>query len=71
MGLYLAAVLVPIQIFFGHAERRLRARLSTGQVRRHRRSLHDEQPASEVLLAIPDPASETNKYAISVPVLEV
>jgi cytochrome d ubiquinol oxidase subunit I len=30
---------------------------------------HDEQPASEVLLAIPDPASETNQYAISVPVL--
>jgi cytochrome d ubiquinol oxidase subunit I len=30
---------------------------------------HDEQPASEVLLAIPDPGSESNRYAISIPVL--
>ena len=30
---------------------------------------HDEQPASEVLIAIPDPASETNRLAVSVPVL--
>jgi cytochrome d ubiquinol oxidase subunit I len=30
---------------------------------------HDEQPASEVLIAIPDEASESNKYAVSIPVL--
>jgi len=30
---------------------------------------HDEQPASEVLIALPDAAAETNHYAISVPVL--
>src|SRR5262249_47184853 len=30
---------------------------------------HDEQPASEVLIAIPDPATETNHYAVSVPFL--
>jgi cytochrome d ubiquinol oxidase subunit I len=29
----------------------------------------DEQPASEVLFGIPDAASETNHYAISVPIL--
>ena len=30
---------------------------------------HDEQPASEVLIAIPDAKGETNRYAISIPVL--
>ena len=30
---------------------------------------HDEQPASEVLVGIPDEASASNKYAISIPVL--
>ncbi len=30
---------------------------------------HDEQPASEVLIALPDPGSETNRYAISIPIL--
>jgi cytochrome d ubiquinol oxidase subunit I len=30
---------------------------------------HDEQPASEVLIAIPDEASASNKYAISIPIL--
>src|SRR5712664_3110194 len=69
MGLFLAAVLVPAQIFFGHL---------TGDYVHDNQPVkfaaiegrwHDEQPASEVLLAIPDSASETNKYAISVPVL--
>jgi cytochrome bd ubiquinol oxidase subunit I len=69
MGLYLAAVLVPVQLFFGHL---------TGDYVHDRQPVkfaaiegrwHDQQPASEVLLAVPDPASETNKYAISVPVL--
>jgi cytochrome d ubiquinol oxidase subunit I len=69
MGLYLAAILVPVQLFFGHL---------TGDYVHDKQPVkfaaiegrwHDQQPASEVLLAIPDPASETNKYAISVPVL--
>src|SRR5215472_5206831 len=30
---------------------------------------HDEQPASEVLIALPNEAAETNRYAISVPIL--
>jgi cytochrome bd ubiquinol oxidase subunit I len=69
MGLYLAAILVPVQLFFGHL---------TGDYVHDKQPVkfaaiegrwHDQQPASEVLLAIPDPASETNKYAISIPVL--
>jgi cytochrome d ubiquinol oxidase subunit I len=69
MGLYLATILVPLQIFFGHL---------TGDYVHHYQPIkfaaiegrwHDEQPASEVLIGIPDPVSETNHYAISVPVL--
>jgi cytochrome bd ubiquinol oxidase subunit I len=69
MGLGLAAVLIPVQIFFGH--------LCGDYVHRHQPAKfaaiegrwHDEQPASEVLIAIPDPATESNNYAISIPVL--
>jgi cytochrome d ubiquinol oxidase subunit I len=69
MGLYLAAVLVPLQLFFGHlngdyVHDRQPVKFAAIEGR-----WQDEQPASEVLLAIPDPASETNKYAITVPVL--
>jgi cytochrome d ubiquinol oxidase subunit I len=69
MGLGLAAVLVPIQIFFGH--------LSGDYVHKHQPAKfaaiegrwHDEQPAGEVLIAIPDPTTETNKYEIKIPIL--
>jgi cytochrome d ubiquinol oxidase subunit I len=69
MGLGLAAVLVPVQIFFGH--------LNGDYVHQHQPAKfaaiearwHDEQPASEVLIGIPDLTTESNKYAITVPVL--
>jgi len=69
MGLYLAAILVPVQLFFGHL---------TGDYVHDRQPIkfaaiegrwHDEQPASEVLIGLPDPASETDRYAISIPIL--
>ena len=69
MGLYLAAILVPAQLFFGH--------LTGDYVHDHQPAKfaaiegrwRDEQPASEVLIALPDPAAETNHYAIAVPIL--
>jgi cytochrome bd ubiquinol oxidase subunit I len=69
MGLYFAAVLIPAQLFFGH--------LTGDFVHDHQPAKfaaiegrwHDEQPASEVLIAIPDPAAETNRLAVSVPIL--
>jgi cytochrome bd ubiquinol oxidase subunit I len=69
MGLYLAAVLVPVQLFFGHltgdyVHDRQPAKFAAIEGR-----WHDEQPASEVLIGLPDPATQTNRYAISVPVL--
>ena len=69
MGLYLAAVLIPAQLFFGHL---------TGDYVHDKQPVkfaaiegrwHDEQPASEVLIAIPDGATESNHFAISVPIL--
>src|SRR6202171_457604 len=69
MGLYLAAVLVPIQLLFGHlvgdyVHRYQLIKFATIEAR-----WHDEQPASEVLLAWPDATHEKNDYVISVPVL--
>lgn len=69
MGLYLAAVLVPVQLFFGHltgdyVHDRQPAKFAAIEGR-----WHDEQPASEVLIALPDEHSESNRYSISVPVL--
>jgi len=69
MGLYLAAVLLPIQLFFGHlvgdyVHDRQPVKFAAIEGR-----WHDEQPAGEVLIALPDPSRETNRYEIKVPVL--
>jgi cytochrome d ubiquinol oxidase subunit I len=68
MGLYLAAVLVPLQIFFGlngdYVHNYQPAKFAAIEGR-----WHDEQPAREVLIAIPDPTAETNHFAVSIPVL--
>jgi len=69
MGLLLAAILVPVQIFFGHLTGDYVHDLQPVKFAAIEGRWHDEQPASEVLLAIPDPPAETNHYAISVPVL--
>jgi cytochrome d ubiquinol oxidase subunit I len=69
MGLYLAAVLIPIQLFFGHlvgdyVHDRQPVKFAAIEGR-----WHDEQPAGEVLVALPDPAAETNRYELKIPVL--
>jgi cytochrome d ubiquinol oxidase subunit I len=69
MGLGLAAILLPIQIYFGH--------LVGDYVHKHQPAKfaaiegrwHDEQPAGEVLIGIPDAAAETNHYEVKIPVL--
>src|ERR1700731_2659836 len=69
MGLYLAAALIPVQLFFGH--------LTGDYVHDHQPAKfaaiearwHDEQPASEVLIALPDVRSATNYLEIKIPVL--
>ena len=69
MGLYLAAVLVPVQILFGHLTGDYVHDLQPAKFAAIEGRWHDEQPGREVLLALPDPATERNRYEISIPVL--
>jgi cytochrome d ubiquinol oxidase subunit I len=69
MGLCLAAVLVPVQILFGHLAGDVVHDYQPAKFAAIEGRWHDEQPASEVLIGIPDAASARNKYAISIPVL--
>jgi cytochrome d ubiquinol oxidase subunit I len=69
MGLVLAAILVPTQFFFGH--------LTGDYVHDHQPAKfaaiegrwHDEQPASEVIWAWPDSATQSNRFEFKIPVL--
>jgi cytochrome bd ubiquinol oxidase subunit I len=69
MGLYLAAVLLPLQLVFGHLNGDYVHDYQPAKFAAIEGRWYDEQPASEVLLALPDPESESNKYAISIPIL--
>jgi cytochrome d ubiquinol oxidase subunit I len=69
MGLFLAALLVPAQIFFGHLTGDYVHDKQPTKFAAIEARWHDEQPASEVLIALPDPDAETNRFAISIPVL--
>lgn len=69
MGLYLGAVLIPVQLFFGHLTGDYVHDYQPVKFAAIEGRWHDEQPASEVLLAIPDAVTETNHYAVTVPVL--
>jgi len=69
MGLCLAAVLVPVQIFFGHLTGDYVHDDQPAKFAAIEGRWHDEQPASEVVIAIPDEASESNAYEIKIPVL--
>jgi cytochrome d ubiquinol oxidase subunit I len=69
MGLGLAAVLMPLQLFVGHLVGDYVHDYQPPKFAAIEGRWHDEQPASEVLIAIPDEASASNKYAISIPVL--
>jgi len=69
MGLYFAAVLVPVQIFFGHLTGDYVHNYQPAKFAAIEGRWHDEQPAGEVLFALPDPATETNSYEIKIPIL--
>jgi cytochrome bd ubiquinol oxidase subunit I len=69
MGTFLGALLLPMQMFFGHlngdyVHDKQPAKFAAIEAR-----WHDEQPAAEVLLAIPDSTAEVNRYELKVPVL--
>ena len=69
MSLYLAAVLLPVQLIFGHLNGDYIHHYQPAKFAAVEGRWHDEQPASEVLFAIPDQATESNKFAISIPIL--
>jgi cytochrome d ubiquinol oxidase subunit I len=69
MGLALAAVLLPVQLFFGHLVGDYVHDYQPVKFAAIEGRWHDEQPAGEVLIAIPDPAAETNRYEIRIPIL--
>jgi cytochrome d ubiquinol oxidase subunit I len=69
MGLLLAAVLMPLQLAFGHLVGDYVHDYQPAKFAAIEGRWHDEQPASEVVIAWPDPAHETNRYEIKIPVL--
>lgn len=69
MGLLLAAILIPVQLLFGHFVGDYVHNYQPAKFAAIEARWHDQQPASEVLIALPDEATESNRYAISIPVL--
>jgi cytochrome d ubiquinol oxidase subunit I len=69
MGLGLAAVLVPLQLLFGHLVGDFTHDKQPTKFAAIEGRWHDEQPASEIVIAWPDPAHERNRYEISIPYL--
>ena len=67
MGLYLAAVLLPLQLFFGHLNGEYVVHHQPSKMAAIEARWHDEQPASEVLLAWPDVENHRNLFAITLP----
>jgi len=69
MGLTLAAVAMPLQLGFGHLVGDYVHDDQPAKFAALEGRWHDEQPAGEVVLALPDPASESNRYEVKIPVL--
>jgi cytochrome d ubiquinol oxidase subunit I len=67
MGLGLAAVLVPVQLLFGHLNGRYVGKYQPSKMAAIEARWNDEKPASEVLIAWPDVENRRNLYAITLP----
>jgi cytochrome d ubiquinol oxidase subunit I len=67
MGLDFAAVLIPIQLGFGHFNGEYVVHYQPSKMAAIEARWHDEHPASEVLLAWPDVAQRRNLFAITLP----
>ncbi len=68
-GVGLVALLVPVQMFFGHLTGECVHRYQPAKFAAIEARWKTEQPATEVLIAIPDPWAERNLYALEVPKL--
>jgi cytochrome d ubiquinol oxidase subunit I len=69
MGLFLAAILVPVQLFLGHLNGDYVHEKQPAKFAAIEGRWHDEQPAGEVLIAIPDDAKEENHLELKIPYL--
>jgi cytochrome d ubiquinol oxidase subunit I len=67
MGLGIAAVMVPLQLFFGHLNGEYVVHRQPAKMAAIEARWHDEKPAAEVLLAWPDVANRRNLFAITLP----
>lgn len=67
MGLYLAAVLLPIQIVFGHLNGGWIVQNQPAKMAAIEARWHDEKPAALTLLGWPDEAQGRNLFAITLP----
>jgi cytochrome d ubiquinol oxidase subunit I len=67
MGLALAAVLMPVQILFGHLNGEYVVHRQPSKMAAIEARWQDEKPASEVLLAWPDVENRRNLFAITLP----
>jgi cytochrome bd ubiquinol oxidase subunit I len=68
-GLGFVAVVIPVQLFFGHLTGLYVLKHQPAKFAAIEARWKTQQPASEVLIAIPDPKSETNLFAIEIPKL--
>ncbi|WP_342236181.1 cytochrome ubiquinol oxidase subunit I [Inquilinus sp. OTU3971] len=69
MGLRLAAILVPLQIGFGHLVGDFVHDAQPAKFAAIEGRWEDEQPAREILLAWPDEQAEANRFELAVPYL--
>jgi cytochrome d ubiquinol oxidase subunit I len=69
MGLFLAALLVPIQLFFGHLNGDYVHDKQPAKFAAIEGRWQDEQPAGEVFIAIPDEGKEQNYLELKIPYL--
>jgi cytochrome d ubiquinol oxidase subunit I len=68
-ALALVAVAIPVQLFFGHLTGEYVLKHQPAKFAAIEARWQNQQPADEVLIAIPDEAHERNLYAITVPKL--
>ena len=68
-GLAFVALVIPIQLFFGHLTGEYVLKYQPAKFAAIEARWKSEQPASETLIAIPDGKAEKNLFAISVPKL--
>ena len=66
-GLGLAAVLIPVQLFFGHLTGLYVLQHQPAKFAAIEARWQSQQPASEVLLAWPDEETQSNLFAIAIP----